>query len=172
MTGYSRPKLYRNTRDARIMGVCAGLADYLDVRVCVVRFLTIVGCIMSGGWLIALYFVVGFILDPKPDHLYDDDDEREFRREEAAEARRRPSRRERRRERRDSRRERWQARRDRRAERSDRKYWQKANPSTPDYDTGDIRRRFDEVEKRTQKLEAYMTSKKFRLDRELRGLED
>lgn len=165
MTGYSKPRLYRNTRDAKVMGVCAGLADYLDVRVCVVRFLTIMGCIFSGGWLIALYVVVGLILDPKPDHLYDEDDEREFRREEAAQARRRPSRRERRRERRDARRERWATRRERR-------YWQKENPSTPDYDTRDIRRRFDEVEKRTQKLEAYMTSKKFRLDRELRGLED
>lgn len=165
MTGYSKPRLYKNTRDARIMGVCAGLADYLDVRVGVVRFLTIVGCIMSGGWLIALYFVVGFILDPKPDHLYDEDDEREFRREEAAHTRRRPSRRERRRER-------WEAKRERREARRERRYWQKAHPSTPDYDTRDIRRRFDEVEKRTQKLEAYMTSKKFRLDRELRGLED
>lgn len=165
MTGYSRPKLYRNTRDARIMGVCAGLADYLDVRVCVVRFLTIVGCIMSGGWLIALYFIVGLILDPKPDHLYDDDDEREFRREEAARSRRRPSRRERRRER-------WEAKRERREARRERKYWQKAKPSTPDYDTRDLRRRFETIEKRTQKLEAYMTSKKFRLDRELRGLED
>lgn len=158
MTGYSKPRLYRNTRDARIMGVCAGLADYLDVRVGVVRFLTIVGCIMSGGWAIFLYFVVGLILDPKPDYLYEEDDEREFRREEAAHSRRRPSRRERRRE--------------QRAARAERRYWQKANPSTPDYDTRDIRRRFDEVEKRTQKLEAYMTSKKFRLDRELRGLED
>ena len=126
MTGYSKPKLYRNTRDARIMGVCAGLADYLDVRVCVVRYLTIVGCLMSGGWLIALYFVVGFILDPKPDHLYDEDDEREFRREEAARSQRRPSRRERRRER-------WEAKRVRREARRDRKYWQKANPSTPDF---------------------------------------
>ncbi len=162
MTGYSKPKLYRNTRDAKVMGVCAGLADYLDVRVCVVRWLTFIGCLMSGGWGFVLYFVVGFILDPKPDYLYDEDDERNDRREEAraqhTRNHHRPSRRERRRERRE--------------ERANKKYWQKENPSSPDYDTRDIRRRFEEVEKRAQKLEAYMTSKKFRLDRELRGLED
>ncbi|MCH8172606.1 MAG: PspC domain-containing protein, partial [Proteobacteria bacterium] len=41
MTDYSPRKLYRNTRDAKLMGVCAGLADYLDVRTCVIRILTI-----------------------------------------------------------------------------------------------------------------------------------
>lgn len=49
MTDYRPHKLYRNTRDAKIMGVCAGLADYLDVKVCVVRFLTICGILMTAG---------------------------------------------------------------------------------------------------------------------------
>ncbi len=143
MTDYKPRMLYRNTRDARVMGVCAGLADYLDVRVCVIRFLTIIGILFSGGWLIALYVVMGFILDPMPEHLY----------------RPRPaSRRERRRERRERRRE--------------RRYWQLDEPSRPDYDTRDVRRRYDTIDRRLRNLEAYMTSKKFRLDRELRGLED
>ena len=146
MTDYKPRKLYRNTRDARVMGVCAGLADYLDVRVGVVRCLTIIGIFFSGGWLIALYLVMGFILDPMPEDLYRP---------------REPSRREQRRE---ARRERWHQERKR--------YWQRQEPTSPDYDTRDVRRRFAEIEKRTQKMEAYMTSKKFRLDRELRGLED
>jgi len=157
MTEYSRNKLYRNTRDAKIMGVCAGLADYLDVRVGVVRFLTLVGCILSGGWGFVLYFVVGFILDPKPEYLYREDDARRAQREAMQPPRSyRPSRRERRHARREARRH----------------YWQSDRPATPDYDTRDIKRRFEEIERRAQKLEAYMTSKKFRLDRELRGLED
>ncbi len=165
MTGYNQNKLYRNTRDSKVMGVCAGLADYLDVRLCVVRFMTIVGILLSGGWLIALYLVMGFILDPKPDHLYERDDNRKAHRRYPYEDRERKGYRQRRRERRAERRE-------RRAERRDRKYWQKANPSYPDYDTKHLRRRFDDIEKRMQGMEAYMTSKKFRLDRELRGLED
>ncbi len=164
MTGYNRNKLYRNTRDAKIMGVCAGLADYLDVRVCVIRFLTILGCIFSGGWLIALYIVLGLVLDPKPAHLYEEDDERAARREAMGPPR--PSYRERRRARREAWRE---AKREAKARR---RYWQTDYPSTPDYDTRDLKRRFENIEKRAQKLEAYMTSKKFRLDRELRGLED
>lgn len=146
MTDYRPRKLYRNTRDARVMGVCAGLADYLDVRVGVVRCLTIIGIIFSGGWLIAPYLVMGFVLDPMPEELYRP---------------REPSRREQRRE---ARRERWHQEKKR--------YWQRQESSAPDYDTRDVRRRFAEIEKRTQKMEAYMTSRKFRLDRELRGLED
>lgn len=165
MTGYNQNKLYRNTRDARVMGVCAGLADYLDVRVGVIRFMTIVGIVVSGGWLIALYLVMGFVLDPKPDHLYERDDNRKARRRYPYEGRERKSYRQRRRERRAERHE-------RRAEGRDRKYWQRENPSRPDYDTQHLRRRFDDIEKRMQGMEAYMTSKKFRLDRELRGLED
>jgi len=149
MTDYRPNKLYRNTRDAKIMGVCAGLADYLDVRVCVVRFLTIVGCILSGGWLIALYVVLGLVLDPMPERLLPPRPTQEPRR---------PTRRERRRERRER--------------RYERRYWEREQPTRPSYDTRDIRRRYETVERRLRNLEAYMTSKKFRLDREIRGLED
>jgi phage shock protein C len=156
MTDYSPRKLYRNTRDAKVMGVCAGLADYLDVRTCVIRTLTIIAIIFSGGWVIALYVVMGLILDPMPEHLY---------RPQPAPEPRRPTRRERRHER-------WEQRRERREQRRDRRYWQRAEPSQPDYDTRDVRRRYETIERRLRNLEAYMTSKKFRLDRELRGLED
>ena len=149
MTDYKPRKLYRNTRDARVMGVCAGLADYLDVRVCVIRFLTIIGILFSGGWLIALYVVMGLILDPMPEHFYQP----------------RPAPEPRRSSRRERRRERWEQRRERR-------YWQREEPSRPDYDTRDVRRRYETIDRRLRNLEAYMTSKKFRLDRELRGLED
>ena len=149
MTDYRPHKLYRNTRDAKIMGVCAGLADYLDVKVCVVRFLTICGILMTAGWGIALYFVLGLVLDVAPEHALPPRPEP---------APRRPSRRERRRQRRE--------------ERADRRYWQREQPTQPDYDTRDVRRRFERIERRARGLEAYMTSKKFRLDRELRELED
>lgn len=156
MTRSSEHKLYRNTRDAKVMGVCAGLADYLDVKVCLVRFLTILGIVFSGGWLIAVYVVLGLVLDPKPDYLYDED-EREYERRKS-----------------DYRREKRAEKMRRKEERyyHKKRRWQREFSDRPDYDTRDVRRRFDEVEKRMRKLEAYLTSKKFRLDREIRGLED
>lgn len=148
MTRSSQKKLYRNTRDAKIMGVCAGLAEYLDVKVGLVRFLTILACVMFV-WPIAVYFVLGFVLDTKPDYLYAEED-----RERSRAHRREQERREE---------ERFQAKKRR---------WQREYSTQPNYDTRDVRRRFDEVEGRMRKLEAYLTSKKFRLDREIRGLED
>lgn len=148
MTRSSHKKFYRNTRDAKIMGVCAGLADYLDVKVGLIRFLTILACVLFV-WPIALYLVLGFVLDPKPDHLYAEEDREMERRRRQEQARREEAR--------------YQAKK---------RKWQREYSSQPDYDTRDVRRRFDEVERRMRKLEAYLTSKKFRLDREIRGLED
>jgi len=42
----------------------------------------------------------------------------------------------------------------------------------PDYTAFDLKRRFQEIEKRTRKLEAYITSRRYRLQRELRELEE
>lgn len=45
-------KLYRNSRDKKIAGVCSGLADYLGVDVTVVRiiFLLALLCGSFGFW--------------------------------------------------------------------------------------------------------------------------
>lgn len=42
----------------------------------------------------------------------------------------------------------------------------------PDYTALDLKRRFQDIEKRTRSLEAYITSKRYRLQRELRELEE
>ena len=42
----------------------------------------------------------------------------------------------------------------------------------PDYSVYEMKSRFREMEKRTRQLEAYITSKRFRLQRELSELED
>ena len=132
-----------------IMGVAAGVADYFDVRVCVMRWIFAIACLFSGGWFIALYVVLGMVLDSKPDELYEDEDLQ------AAE-------------------ERYQRRkaRHKKAKWERKRYWQRQDSKRPDYNPADVQRRFDNVERRTRNLEAYMTSRKFRLDRELKGLED
>ena len=129
MTSYknSPTRLYLNKRKAKLMGVCAGIADYFDTNVTVVRILTFLGILFSGFWLIVAYVIMGFALDNKPEDLYEDEQEEEF--------------------------------------------W-KQTRKAPEYSAAELRRRFREIERRTSEMEAYMTSKRFRLERELRALED
>ena len=65
-----RKKLYRNTREAKVWGVCAGIADYLEVNVFAVRMFVLVMVFMAG-FPFLLYLGAMLILDPKPDALYD-----------------------------------------------------------------------------------------------------
>lgn len=51
------------------------------------------------------------------------------------------------------------------------KFWQKAR-TKPAYTKVEMQSRYDGIEKRTRHLEAYLTSKQFKLNRELRQLED
>jgi len=127
MTNKRPTKLYRIPRDAKLMGVCAGLADYLGVNVTGTRVLTILAIIFTGVWpLLFVYFILGFALDPQPADLYEDKVEEEF--------------------------------------------WKETRRS-PEWTSSELRRRFRDIDKRTADMEAYMTSKRFRLDRELRDLE-
>lgn len=65
-----RKKLYRNTREAKVWGVCAGIADYLEVNVFAVRMVTL-AMVLMAGFPFLLYIGAALILDPKPDNLYD-----------------------------------------------------------------------------------------------------
>lgn len=67
-----RKKLYRNKREAKVLGVCAGIADYLEVNVFAVRLFVLVMLLMAVAVPILLYVGAALILDPKPDYLYDD----------------------------------------------------------------------------------------------------
>lgn len=127
MTRFNPNKLYKDTRNGRFMGVCAGIADYFDTRPSVIRFLVVLGALFTGiiGVLIC-YVILGVILDKKPDDLYDEPEEDQF--------------------------------------------WRQAR-TKPDYTKVDLNRRFEEIERRTRRMEAYMTSRQFRMNREFRDLE-
>jgi len=58
--GMSRLKL--NRRDARWLGVCAGIADWLDVPTVLVRVIFVI-CVISWPTLIIGYFLLYFCLD-------------------------------------------------------------------------------------------------------------
>lgn len=128
MTRFNPNRLYKDPRNGRWCGVCAGIGDYFDVRPGVIRLLTIIGAVLTSVLpVLCAYFLLCFILDRKPDEMYEDPEEDKF--------------------------------------------WRDVR-TKPEYTAVDLTKRFRDVEKRTQKLEAYVTSKRFNLDRELRDLED
>lgn len=61
-----RKRFYRNPRDGKFLGVCAGLADYLEVDVFWVRVITVVVIFSSGFLALIAYFTAFFLLDPRP----------------------------------------------------------------------------------------------------------
>lgn len=61
-------KLWRIPQRGKIGGVCAGIAEYLDIRVKVVRILTILAmCFGLFFFVVAAYIVLFFVLDPQPE---------------------------------------------------------------------------------------------------------
>jgi phage shock protein C len=128
MTRNSATKLYKNPRDGMLMGVCAGLADYFGINATAVRLLVVFGAIFTGiGVFVIGYIILGFVIDPKPADLYEDEEEETF--------------------------------------------WRETRKA-PEYSAAELRRRFRDIERRTTEMESYMTSKRFRLERELKALED
>ena len=53
-------RLYRNTREAKIAGVCAGIGDYFDIDPVIVRLIFLVSIFWGGG--IIAYLVAWFIV--------------------------------------------------------------------------------------------------------------
>ncbi len=65
-----KKKLYKNTKEKKILGVCAGIADYLEVDVTIVRILTVLAMLIPGSVVFIAYFIAYFILDEKPKASY------------------------------------------------------------------------------------------------------
>ena len=75
----SRTKFYLDKRNGKVMGVCAGIADYTGFDVTLVRIMMIAAILMGGGALIPVYFVAGWIADDKPGELaIEDREEKKF----------------------------------------------------------------------------------------------
>ena len=50
-----------NSSRARVMGVCAGLADWLGIDVLIVRLGVIVATLMTGPVAVLLYILTGWL---------------------------------------------------------------------------------------------------------------
>jgi phage shock protein C len=164
---YRKP-IYRNQRNKRIAGVCAGIADYLEVSAFSVRLVTLLSFFVFGPFTFWAYVICWFVFDPDP-HVSDAEISARHRR----------------------RRERREARRARRAERRRQKVrksyineeeYQPApaadaasehsTASEQEADTGFYSRKecteiYSELELRLREIEAFMTSKRFRLHCEI-----
>ena len=73
-----RTTLYRDKQNGKLMGVCAGIADYTGVHTFWVRLGALFSIGLTGGWAIPLYFLAGILLSKKPPHLYRDNEEQKY----------------------------------------------------------------------------------------------
>ena len=73
-----RTTLYRDKQNGKLMGVCAGIADYTGVNVAWIRLGMLVLVGMTSGGILPLYFLAGLALNKKPAHLYVDEQEQKY----------------------------------------------------------------------------------------------
>lgn len=73
-----RTRFYRDKINGKIMGVCAGIADYTGVDVLWVRLGAILATVLGSGLIIPIYILAGMLADTKPQHLYGDPQEQQF----------------------------------------------------------------------------------------------
>lgn len=143
--------LYRDTENARIAGVCAGIADYFGLETWLVRILVVTGFfLLAGPFMFVAYIAGWFILDKKPAGSVQSTDIPPVQGKGKG----------------------W-----RNAASSSSsnhkvevktKVWQAGEP--PKQAFHDIRTRFEKAEQRLRKMETYVTSREFQLNREISRL--
>ena len=62
-------KFYLDKRNAKWLGVCAGIADYTGLDVTLIRIAMVFGTIIGSGALILVYLAAAWIAPPKPMEL-------------------------------------------------------------------------------------------------------
>jgi len=59
-------KVYRDTENKMIAGVCAGMAEYLGLDVVLIRTLAVLLGVFTGGSALSAYIIIIFIATEKP----------------------------------------------------------------------------------------------------------
>ena len=57
---------YLDKRNAKLSGVCAGIADFTGWDVTLIRIATVLGTVLAWGGLIIVYALVAWLAQPKP----------------------------------------------------------------------------------------------------------
>jgi len=73
-----RTRFYRDKLNGKLLGVCAGIADYTGVDVLWIRLGAIGLTLLGMGFLPLAYLLVGLFAPKKPGHLYSDRQEQKF----------------------------------------------------------------------------------------------
>jgi len=73
-----RTRYYRDKANGKLMGVCAGMADYTGLDVLWFRLGFVVLTVCGMGFMPVIYFALGFLSENKPRGLYVDQDEQKF----------------------------------------------------------------------------------------------
>lgn len=71
----SRTRFYRDTANGKVMGVCAGIADYTGMDVNLVRIMMVAAILLGSGSPILIYFIAGWMTPKKPRELVTGDAE-------------------------------------------------------------------------------------------------
>ena len=75
----SRTRFYRDKQNGKVLGVCAGIADYTGFDVALVRICFLAAVFMSGGSVLPFYFIAGWVAPTKPREFdYRGTEERQF----------------------------------------------------------------------------------------------
>jgi phage shock protein C len=75
----SRTKFYLDKRHGKVMGVCAGIADYTGLDVTLVRIGLVAAIVLGAGAIIPVYFIAGWIANDQPREVADETkDQRKF----------------------------------------------------------------------------------------------
>ena len=75
----SRTRFYRDKRNGKLFGVCAGIADYTGFDVNLVRVCFLATVFMSGGSVLPFYFIAAMVTPTKPRALeFENREDREF----------------------------------------------------------------------------------------------
>ncbi|WP_182914178.1 PspC domain-containing protein [Paenibacillus sp. 1011MAR3C5] len=59
-------KLYRSRRDKKLLGLCGGLSEMLNVDATLIRILLIVITVLSSGMAIFIYIIAGMVVPKEP----------------------------------------------------------------------------------------------------------
>ncbi len=71
-------RLYRDTENGMLAGVCAGIADYFGFSLKALRWLTFLGCFITMPAILIAYVAAAFLLPIKPVNLYRNEGEETF----------------------------------------------------------------------------------------------
>jgi phage shock protein C len=62
----SRTKFYRDKQNGKVLGICAGIADYTGFDVSLIRVCFLAAIFMSGGGILPFYFIAAMVSPTKP----------------------------------------------------------------------------------------------------------